>query len=142
MLENTEIAKLSRRFVCQSALAVVLLSLAVVSLSLFAHVGGLARPLVVSAVFALVVELADIAIWSRVAEGEGKMLPTFFSAVSGFRMLLGLAVLGGCYIAVGRDAMAEYCLVFMVFYLWVIIHHSVFFSRVSSTHTKCDNEKK
>ena len=142
MLENTEIAKLSRRFVCQSALAVVLLSLAVVSLSLFAHVGGLARPLVVSAVFALVVELADIAIWSRVAEGEGKMLPTFFSAVSGFRMLLGLAVLVGCYIAVGRDAMAEYCLVFMVFYLWVIIHHSVFFSRVSSTHTKCDNENK
>ena len=142
MLENTEIAKLSRRFVCQSALAVVLLSLAVVSLSLFAHVGGLARPLVVSAVFALVVELADIAIWSRVAEGEGKMLPTFFSAVSGFRLLLGLAVLVGCYIAVGRDAMAEYCLVFMVFYLWVIIHHSVFFSRVSNTHTKCDNENK
>lgn len=118
------------------------MSLAVVSLSLFAHVGGLARPLVVSAVFALVVELADIAIWSRVAEGEGKMLPTFFSAVSGFRMLLGLAVLVGCYIAVGRDAMAEYCLVFMVFYLWVIIHHSVFFSRVSNTHTKCDNENK
>ena len=142
MLENTEIAKLSRRFVCQSALAVVLLSLAVVSLSLFAHVGGLARPLVVSAVFALVVELADIAIWSRVAEGEGKMLPTFFSAVSGFRMLLGLAVCVGGYIAVERDAMAEYCLVFMVFYLWVIIHHSVFFSRVSNTHTKCDNENK
>lgn len=142
MLENTEIAKLSRRFVCQSVSAVVLLSLAVVSLSLFAHVDGLARPLAVSAVFALVVELADIAIWSRVAGGEGKMLPTFFSAVSGFRLLLGLAVLVGCYIAVGRDAMREYVLVFMVFYLWLIIHHSVFFSRVSNTHTKCDNENK
>lgn len=142
MLESTEIARLSKRFVAQSALAVVLLSMAVVSLSMFAHVSGLARPLVVSAVFALAVELADVAIWSRVAEGGGKMLPTFFSAVSGFRMLLALAVLVGCYIAVGRDAMAEYCLVFMVFYLWVIIHHSMFFSRVSNTHTKCDNENK
>ena len=141
-MNNTEIAKLSRRFVCQSAVAVALLSVAVASLSAVAHVGGLARPLVVSAVFALVAELADIAIWARVAEGEGKMLPTFFSAVSGFRMLLALAVLVACYIAVGREAMAEYCLVFMAFYLWVIIHHSLFFSRVSNTHTKCDNENK
>ena len=142
MLNSTEIAKLARRFTLQSALAVVVLALAVTVVSELAHVDGLALPLVVSAVFALVVELADIMIWSRVAEGEGKMLPTFFSAVSGFRMLLALATLVGCYIAVGRDAMMEYCVVFMVYYLWVIIHHSVFFSRVSNTYTKCDNENK
>ena len=104
MLNSTEIAKLARRFTLQSALAVVVLALAVTVVSELAHVDGLALPLVVSAVFALVVELADIMIWSRVADGEGKMLPTFFSAVSGFRMLLALATLVGCYIAVGRDA--------------------------------------
>ena len=143
MLDNAEIARLARRFVCQSALALVILALAVVALSVFAHIEGLAMPLVVSAVFAILVEVADVAIWSRVAGGEGKMLPTFFSSVSGFRMLLALATLAGCYIAVGRDAMAEYVFVFMVFYLWVIIHHSVFFSRVTNTHTtKCDNENK
>ena len=142
MLNSKEIARLSRRFTIQSALAVVVLALTVAIVSELSNVVGLSQPLVVSAVFALVVELADIIIWSRVAEGEGKMLPTFFSAVSGFRMLLALATLVGCYIVVGRDAMMEYCLVFMVFYLWVIIHHSVFFSRVSNTHTKCDNENK
>ena len=97
---------------------------------MFAHVDGLVSPLVVSVVFALVVELIDIYLWKRIADANEKMLPTYFSAVSGFRMLLALFTLLGCYIAVGRDAMLEYCLVFMVFYLWMIVHHSLFFSRL------------
>ena len=46
MLKNTEIAKLSRRYVVQTILAVVVLSLAVLSLQMFAHVDGLVPPLV------------------------------------------------------------------------------------------------
>ena len=142
MLTNIDIAKTSRRYTVQTIVACAVLVVAVVSLSEFAHVDGLVYPLVISAVFTLVVELADIYIWSRLAVNGGKMLPTYYSAVSGFRMLLALFTLLGCYIAVGRDAMLEYCLVFMVFYLWCIIHHSVFFSRVSNNHTQCDNENK
>lgn len=126
----------------QTVVAVAVLSLAVLSLQTFAHVDGLVPPLVVSAVFALVVELADIFLWKRIAEANQAMLPTFFSAVSGFRMLLALFTLVGCYIAVGRDAMLEYCLVFMAFYLWMIAHHSVFFSHVTNSHTECDKENK
>lgn len=140
MLSATEIGRLAIRFVVQSALAVAIMALAVVAVSVLAHVDGLKAPLVVGAVFALVVELADAMIWQRVAADGGKMLPTFFSAVSGFRMLAALATLTGCYLAVGRDMMPKYCIVFMVFYLWLIVHHSVFFSRVSNIHTKCDNE--
>ena len=142
MLTNIDIAKLGRHYAVQTIVACVVLVLAVVALSEFAHVDGLVFPLVISAVFALVVELADIYIWSRLAGNGGKMLPTYYSAVSSFRMLLALFTLFGCYIAVGRDAMLRYCLVFMVFYLWCIIHHSVFFSRVSNNHTQCDNENK
>ena len=142
MLKNTEIAKLSRRYVVQTILAVVVLSLAVLSLQMFAHVDGLVPPLVVSAVFTLVVELADIFIWKKIAETSEDALHTFFSAVSGLRMLLALFTLTGCCIAVGRDAMLEYCLVFMAFYLWMIAHHFVFFSRVTNSHTECDKENK
>ena len=142
MLKNTEIANLSRRYAVQTVAAVAVLSLAVLSLQTFAHVDGLVPPLVVSAVFALMVELADIFLWKRIAEANQAMLPTFFSAVSGFRMLLALFTLVGCYIAVGRDAMLEFCLVFMAFYLWMIAHHSVFFSRVTNSHTECDKENK
>ena len=60
MLEKNEIEKESRRFIACSFVAVALLSLSVLSLSLFAHVDGPISPLVVSAVFALVVELADV----------------------------------------------------------------------------------
>ena len=141
MLKNTEIAKLSRRYAVQTIVAVAVLSLVVLSLHMFAHVDGLVQPLVVSVVFALVVELADIYIWKRLAEAYEKMLPTYFSAVSGFRMLLALFTLLGCYIDVGRDAMLEYCLVFMVFYLWMIIHHSLFFAHVNNSHTECDKDK-
>ena len=142
MLKNTEIAKISRRYAVQTVVAVAVLSLAVLSLQMFAHVDGLVPPLVVSAVFALVVELADIFLWKRIAEANQAMLPTFFSAVSGFRMLLALFTLVGCYIAVGRDAMLEYCLVFMVFYLWMIFHHSAFFSHVTNSHIECDKDNK
>ena len=142
MLKNTEIAKLSRRYAVQTVVAVAVLSLAVLSLQMFAHVDGLVPPLVVSALFALGVELADIFIWKRIAVANQNMLPTFFSAVSGFRMLLALFTLVGCYIAVGRDAMLEYCLVFMAFYLWMIFHHSAFFSHVTNSHTECDKENK
>ena len=142
MLTNIDIAKISRRYVVQVFVACAALVLAVMALSKFAHVDGLVSPLVISAVFVLVVEFADIYIWSRLARNGGKMLPTYYSAVSGFRMLLALFTLLGCYIAVGRDAMMRYCLVFMVFYLWCIIHHSVFFSRVSNNHTQCDNDNK
>ena len=54
MLKNTEIAKLSRRYAVQTVVAVAVLSLAVLSLQMFAHVDGLVPPLVVSAMFALV----------------------------------------------------------------------------------------
>ena len=138
MLKNTEIAKISRRYAVQTVVAVAVLSLAVLSLQTFAHVDGLVPPLVVSAVFALVVELADIFLWKRIAEANQAMLPTFFSAVSGFRMLLALATMVGCWVAVGREAMLMYVMVFMCFYFAVLTHHSLFFAHVSNAHSKCE----
>lgn len=142
MLTNIDIANISRRYTVQTIVACAVLVAAVLSLSKLAHVDGLVSPLVISALFTLVVELADIYIWSRLARNGGNMLTTYYSAVSGFRMLLALFILVGCYIAVGRSAMMQYCLVFMVFYFWCIIHHSVFFSRVSNNRTLCDNDNK
>lgn len=136
MLEKRDIAKESRHFIVCSVVAVALLSLSVLSLSHFAHIDGLIPPLVVSAVFALVVESADMLVWRKVAQkGSVDTLATFLSAVSGFRMLLALMTLVGCYIAEGRDAIMNYLMVFAVFYLWLIVHHTVFFSRMSKSHT-------
>ena len=142
MLDNKMISKLTKRYSIQTLFAVAVMSLVVILSKTFAHVDTLVYPLVVSVVFTLVIEFADVIIWKFLAKNSVDTLPTFFSAVSGFRMLLAIATLIGCYIAVGRDAMLEYCLVFLVFYLWVIVHHSVFFSHVSNNHIVCDNENK
>ena len=84
----------------------------------------------------------DALVWGKVRQAGDDGLPTFYTAVSGFRMLLALATLVVCYFVVGRDAMMEYCLVFMGYYFAIMTHHSVFFARISNSHTLCDNENK
>ena len=99
-------------------------------------------PTIVALSFAVVVEAVDALVWGKVRQAGDDGLPTFYTAVSGFRMLLALATLVVCYFVVGRDAMMEYCLVFMGYYFTIMIHHSVFFARISNSHTSCDNENK
>ncbi len=66
------------------------------------------------------------------AERNPEGLTTFYTAVSGFRMLLALGVMMVCYLVVGRDAMTVFFLVFMSFYVMLLVHHAVFFGKVSN----------
>lgn len=93
---------------------------------------GLMYPVAVGAGFAIIVESADALIWRKVAKGSPDNLTTFYTAVSGGRMLLALATMFGCYIAVGRDAIAPYIIVILVFYLYMLVHHSIFFTRLTN----------
>ena len=93
---------------------------------------GLMYPVAVSAVFSIVVESADALVWRKVAKKSPDSLTTFYTAVSGFRMLLALATMLVCYIIVGRDAIMPYILVLLVFYFAMLAHHSIFFSRLSN----------
>lgn len=89
-------------------------------------------PLVVSAVFSVLTEAADSAVWRRVAQRNPEGLTTFYTAVSGFRMLLALAVMLVYYIVAGSGAMTVFFLVFMSFYVVLLVHHAVFFAKVSN----------
>lgn len=140
MLKINDVKKLSLKYIVQSVAIVVVLALIVLAVAFFVPVESLVPPLIVSVIFSLVINLADGLIWKRVAEGNPDFLPTFYTAVSGFRMLLALATLFGCYLAVGRDAMLEYCIVFMIYYFVLLIHHSLFFSKVSNSHFTCDKD--
>ncbi len=141
MPENNNIERIGLRYLCQSAAIIVVLCIATVATAYFTGIAGLKAPLIVSAVFSLVIDGADGLIWTRVAKSSPQSLTTFYTAVSGFRMLIALFTLFCVYLAVGRDNMTEYCIVFLVFYFVLLAHHSVFFSRVSVSHSKCDNEK-
>lgn len=140
MLKITDVSRLGNKYIAQSIVIIIVLCVIILSLALFVPIEGLFTPLAVSVLFSLAINVADGMVWKRVAGNSPESLPTFYTAVSGFRMLLALFTLLVCYMVVGRDAMAEYCIVFLIYYFVLLTHHSVFFSHVSNSHSKCDKE--
>ena len=114
-----DIDKLCGKYIAGSLICVALLTIAALLVEKLQIASQLACPVAVSAVFSIVVETADA-------------LTTFYTAVSGFRMLLALATMFVCYLIVGRNAVAPYIIVMMVYYFVLLAHHSIFFSRLSN----------
>jgi len=95
-------------------------------------IDGMLVPAIISAAFTLVIATVICIVWRRIATQAPDSLPTFFTAVSGFRLLLALLVMFIYYLVYGRDNMLIFFLVFMVFYFASLTHHSVFFAKVSN----------
>ena len=89
-------------------------------------------PAIISVSVMLVVAVSIALVWRRVAKGAPDSLPTFFTAVSGFRMLLALAVMFVYYVVNKDTTMLPFFLVFMAFYFASLTHHSIFFASVSN----------
>lgn len=89
-------------------------------------------PVIVSALFTLAVSVVAGLVWKRIAKNNADQLPTYYTAASGFRLLLALAVMFVYYLIMGRSNMLVFFLVFMVFYLVSLTHHSIFFAKVSN----------
>ena len=92
----------------------------------------LLAPIIVSVGFSLVTCVAISQVWRRVAQCSPDSLPTFFTAVSGFRLLLALAVMFVYYLVDNQDSMLQFFLVFIAFYFAMLIHHSIFFARINN----------
>jgi hypothetical protein len=91
----------------------------------------LLAPAIVSVAFTLLVCFTIGLVWRYLARNSPDSLPTFFTAVSGFRLLLALAVMFVYYL-LNKETMLSFFLVFMVFYLTSLAHHTIFFARVSN----------
>ena len=92
-------------------------------------------PVVVSVAFSLVMELADVLVWRMVSLKAPNFLTTFYSSVSGFRMLLALAALFVCYILVDEEKMMTLDVVFLIYYAVMLVHHAIFFAREANAKT-------
>lgn len=130
-----DIKKTSRQYCCQVLYIVNVLMLATYGIQYFTDsTPQLLVPLLVSYGFYIVTALFFILVWKKVAKSNPEMLTSVYMATSGFRMLLALATLTTVYLVVGRDKMLPYVIVFMVFYLVAIGHHSYFFARFNNQH--------
>jgi F0F1-type ATP synthase assembly protein I len=121
----------SRRYIIQSVVLFCLLTL----------FGGLAMTLwsfdmlnamIVSGCFVLVIDFASGFIFRWVATRHADMLPSFFTGVSGFRFLGALAVMAIWYATSDRASLMTFFVVFLIYYMVSLIHHSIFFSRISN----------
>ena len=132
MLEIEYIERCCKRYILQSFALLVILSGVTICTTFLISGLELGTPLL---------EIADGLVWKKVASNNPEGLTTFYTAVSGFRMLIALFTLFICYLIVGREQMLRFCIVFMMFYFVFLVHHSVFFSHVSNSHSKCDYTK-
>ena len=89
-------------------------------------------PMIVSGCFILVIDIASAFSFRWVASKHSDMLPTFFTGVSGFRFLAALLVIAAWYIAADKSSMAQFIVVFIIYYMASLIHHAIFFSRISN----------
>lgn len=100
---------------------------------------SLVLPLAVSAVYALVVEVADAVAWRKVAAGSPDSMPTFFMAVSGLRFMVALVVMFVYFLLAGKTGKADmgtFILIFALFYVAVLFHHTLFFARRRKKDTR------
>lgn len=92
----------------------------------------LVAAMVASMLFVLVVDISTALLWRWVVTKHKNLLPSFFTGVSGFRFLGALILLLIGYFIVGRESMLTFICVFFVYYVLSLVHHSIFFSRMSN----------
>ena len=126
-----DIQKLSIAYIRQGLMVTVALAL-VALLVMQVRALDLLTPVIVSVGFSLFISVCISQVWRRVALHAPDSLPTFFTAVSGFRLLLALAVMFVYYLVDTQDSMLRFFMVFMAFYFAMLAHHSIFFARINN----------
>lgn len=89
-------------------------------------------PSLVGAVMTLCFYLTDGWVWYWMASRHKDYLPSFFTGTSVFRFLLALAFIGGCYLIGDHSRLITFILVFFLYYMIMLIHHGIYFMRVSN----------
>lgn len=130
--DKNDNARHGKRYLRQSVWLTAGLTLVGLLVMTVFHKDSLLTPIVVSAAFSVIIETADAIVWRKVANRNPEGLTSFYTAVSGFRMLLALATMLIYYLVAGGDDMLEFFLVFMSFYVVMLIHHATFFARISN----------
>ena len=90
-------------------------------------------PVVVSVAYSVIFEAADVLVWRHIVRNSPGSLTTFFTAVSGFRMLLALATMLIYYLVAREADMTVFIVVFLIYYFVILGHHAIFFVRLTNS---------
>ena len=131
-MTKQDINKLNIMYMVQGVVLTIIVTIGTLLVERFITGADLLIPAMFGCGFSLAIVIAEGIIWRMVAIKHPDSLTTFFTALSGFRMLLALATMFVYYLIAGREAMLPFFLVFMAFYVLILIHHSIFFAKVSN----------
>lgn len=141
MQMKEEVRNLGKTFVMRGLCYAVLLFVVAMGIAFLSNRGWIMAPAIVSALYAMVLIVTEGVVWVKVASRSLDGLTTFYTAVSGFRMLITLGVMLGYYVACGREQMLGFLLVLAPFYVMMLVHHSIFFGFKSKIVDKFNNVK-
>ena len=119
----------ARRYVGEGLLLIIFLWMVSIVAACMLPEKNLMAPTWVSTGFSVAFLIGFALLWRWIEKKKKESLTTLYSVMSGFRMILALFTLFICYLVVGRDAMAPYVIIFMIFYLVMVGFHSIFFAR-------------
>ena len=123
--------KMCKLFIIQTLIVLLVLNLIAAVVSYMCGIAIL-TPLMVSTLFVMLIDIASALIWRWVAKSHVDMLPSFFTGVSTVRFLGALAVFFVWFMVSTRESLLQFFIIFFVFYMISLLHHSIFFSRVSN----------
>ena len=123
--------KLTRNYIIQCIVLVCILNLLVQMAGNLWNVAVYPATLV-GMLFVLVLEIGSVLVWRWVTLKHHNMLPSFFTGASAFRFLGALTIFFAWYLVVDSSNLMSFFCVFLVYYFVSLIHHSVFFSRVTN----------
>ena len=89
-------------------------------------------PSSIGCIFTMSFYTIDGWLWYWVASRHQDFLPSFFTGTSGCRFLLALAICAIYYMVAGASAILTFLMVFVTYYLVLLIHHSIYFVRISN----------
>lgn len=128
----TDIYKMSNRYIWQGlGISFILMAAVYVFATMLKGTADASLHVLIGCCFFMVVTIVEALVWRKVANGSPENQPTFIMGVTGVRLFLALAVMLAYYLVKGREAMLPFFLVFAVFYIAQLVHHSYFFSRVT-----------
>jgi len=130
-LNKVDINRLSKKYILQGILMILVLTIIATLLMHDDTKGGnVLVPIGICILYSLCIEVSEALIWKRVAMKAPDSQSTFFMGVSGFRMLAAIAILFFYYLLSDHGMMLEFLVLFIVFYFALLIHHSLFFTKL------------
>lgn len=96
---------------------------------------SIVMPLVISVIYALVLEVGDAWVWTRMAIRTPDNMPNFFLGASLVRVVAAILAMLVYYLMPNRGEMWLFLAVFAVFYLAIMTHHVLFFRKHSDLST-------